>query len=553
MVREYKNMSENSQVKNTAFRRVKYLSLMQMGEQLRMKEKNNAKKRAFMNFLKILVSVTVTALLIFVLYYLKSGFQVNPSKEMFISFLFITQIISVVSCMGSMISILYTSKENAMLLVFPCTYGEIFLSKIVVFAIEELKKSIYFLAPILIAFGVLTGGVAYWLLIVPMWAMLCLLPVLFSAVLSIPVLYAKRFLEKHLTVYAALVVFVIAVAFIGVTILLQRLPDPLRLVAIYGQFIAKVEAWLKSLSSWSLWYIFIGKAMYGDAVYLNLPLSILFFAFVCVTCFLVARPFYFKAVSSTVEAGRTKKHKPIKHKYNNMFLTFFRKELKLFFRNSQSVNSAVTTILLFPFLSYVFNFILLVINKNVLGDFMSVAFNVMITLSILSANNANVASSISSEGHEFAILKTAPSNTSIICYAKIAVTSIVNLIALILTFIMLTFTTTLGAVDLILMFVLLFVITTGHILWSFQLDINNPRILDYAMKGNNVVDNANIGKAIVIGFGIATIAGVLSLLLLMDNYVTGWIRLLLIAAAFYASRHYLLYRNVKVYFNDIQM
>jgi hypothetical protein len=184
---------------------------------------------------------------------------------------------------------------------------------------------------------------------------------------------------------------------------------------------------------------------------------------------------------------------------------------------------------------------------------MSVAFNDMITLSILSANNANVASSISSEGHEFAVLKTAPSNTSIICYAKIAVTSIVNLIALILTFIMLTFTTTLGAVDLILMFVLLFVITTGHILWSFQLDINNPRILDYAMKGNNVVDNANIGKAIVIGFGIATIAGVLSLLLLMDNYVTGWIRLLLIAAAFYASRHYLLYRNVKVYFNDIQM
>ena len=262
---------------------------------------------------------------------------------------------------------------------------------------------------------------------------------------------------------------------------------------------------------------------------------------------------YFKAVSSTVEAGRTKKHRRIKHKVNNMFLTFFRKEMKLFFRNSQSVNSAITTILLFPFLSYVFNFVLIVINKNTLGEFMSVAFNVMITLSILSANNANVASAISSEGNEFAILKTAPSNTSIICWAKIAVTSLVNIVALLATFMMLTFTTALTPSSLLLMAIVLLLVTTGHIFWSFQMDINNPKILDYAMKGNNVVDNGNVAKAILVGFAVATIAGVLTLLLLNDHLVSGWIRLILMAFAFLIARLYLLMRNVKVYFNDIQM
>ena len=78
--------------------------------------------------------------------------------------------------------------------------------------------------------------------------------------------------------------------------------------------------------------------------------------------------------------------------------------------------------------------------------------------------------------------------------------------------------------------------------------------MDYAQKGNSVVDNVNVGKAILIGFVVATIAGVLALLLLMDTTkVSGWIRLFAIAIAFFAARFYLLRRNIKVYFNDIQM
>ena len=292
--------------------------------------------------------------------------------------------------------------------------------------------------------------------------------------------------------------------------------------------------------------------MFGEKVYLNLPIALGIFAAISVACFLIARPFYFKAVSSTVEAGRTQKHKHRVHKHNNLFLTFFRKEMKLFFRNSHSVNSAVFTILMFPFLSYVFNFILLIINKNALGDFMSVAFNVMITLSILSANNANAATSISSEGSEFAILKTAPSNTSVICWAKIAVTMLVNLVALAITFIMLTFTTTLSTNQLILMAIVLVFMTTGHIFWSFQLDVNNPRMIDFATKGS-VVDNINIAKAVVIGFITATLTGVLCLLLLWDNMAFGWIRLIGISLAFLVARIFLLKRNIEVYFNEIQM
>ena len=104
-----------------------------------------------------------------------------------------------------------------------------------------------------------------------------------------------------------------------------------------------------------------------------------------------------------------------------------------------------------------------------------------------------------------------------------------------------------------MMAVALIFTTMAHIMWSFQLDVNNPRILDYATKGNNVVDNVNIGKAIIIGFMVATLFGGLSFILLLDAYVSGWVRLLAIAAAFFVARLYLLRRNIKVYFNEIQM
>ena len=41
----------------------------------------------------------------------------------------------------AMMLTLFASKENTMLLAFPCNYSEIFLSKIIVFSLEEMKKN----------------------------------------------------------------------------------------------------------------------------------------------------------------------------------------------------------------------------------------------------------------------------------------------------------------------------------------------------------------------------------------------------------------------------
>jgi hypothetical protein len=183
---------------------------------------------------------------------------------------------------------------------------------------------------------------------------------------------------------------------------------------------------------------------------------------------------------------------------------------------------------------------------------MTIAFNMMITLSLLGTHNANSASAISSEGNEFAVLKTAPSNTSLICWAKLAVTATINVLSLITTAIMLVFSMRVPIFDVIAIVITIFFISVGQISWGFELDLRNPKITEYASKGDAVTDNGNVAKAIAIAFLISTLVGLLSLILLLDSYVFGWVRILLIAFVFMVARLYLLRSNLKTYFDGIQ-
>ena len=526
---------------------------MQAGEKLRSFKTGNKKALAFKTFLGVVAAVAITFALYFLFNYVKKNFQFKFGYELFTSVIFLTQIISIITCVGSMLAVLYASKENLILMAFPCKYNEIFISKIIVFSLEEFKKSCFFVLPFLLSYGLTaTAGWYYWVQLIPVWIVLTLLPVLISATLSIPMIFVKKFLENHTLIYAAILAVFLVGVFALVVFLLSKVPTPVKLIALYNSFMKSFNKALLAINKFALFYNFIGKAMFGKMVYLYLPLTIVVFAGFAALCFLVAMPFYFKAASSTSEHSKTKKHRFVAHKGGNLFLTFVRKEFKLMFRTSQSMNSAVSIILIFPILSYVLNFILAAIRTNLYGDYMTVAFNLMITLSLISTYNANCAQALSSEGSEFSVLKAAPSNTMIVTWAKLFVTMVVDLLAVATMCGVLIYTTTLSAMDISLMVLMMVLVSLGNILWAFQIDITNPKINDYAVKGDAVVDNPNVAKALVVGFVISTIAGVITLLLLIDAYMSGWIRAILIAAAFFLTRLYLYNSNLKVYFNEIQ-
>jgi len=546
-------MNNESTMKNGVFRRLKYLVLLQAGEKFRGFGQRPEKKTVLRVFLKVLAAVAVTLALYFVFNFLKTKYAFTFDKELFTTVLFLTQIISVISCVGSMMSVLYNGRENLILMAFPCNYNEIFLSKVIVFVMEELRKSCFFVLPFLVSYGMVSGGGgSYWGGLIPTWLFLVLFPVLFSAILSIPFIFIKKFLENHTVVLSAMLVTFLVGAFVLVVFILSKVPTPLRLIAFYHSFMKAFRAILITINGFSLFYAFIGNAMFGVKVWLYVPLMIVIFAATLALCFFVAMPFYFKASSSSAEYSKSGKHKVRKHRVNNLFLTFFRKEAKLMFRTSQNLTSAISIVLIFPILAYMLNFVVAAVRTNVYGDYMTIAFNLMITLSLIGTYNANCAAAISSEGSEFSVLKAAPSNTMIVTWAKLALTMIVDLLAVASMCIVVSLTTTLPARDILLMFAVIIPVSLGNVLWSFQLDITNPKVNEYAVKGDAVVDNPNVTKSLVISFLISTLMGVLTLLLLIDGYKSGWIRAVIVAFVYFALRLFLYNGYLKVYFNDIQ-
>ena len=546
-------MEGNEMQKSTAFHRVKYLTLMQIGDSVRDLKTGNKKRLVAKLSLKTLLAVVMMAVFIAVFAVVKSIFQLSPNREMLIALLFITQAVSVISCLSSMMLTLFASKENTMLLAFPCNYSEIFLSKIIVFALEEMKKNVYFILPLLVGMGINGGvGIAFWLQLPVMWLVLCLLPVFIGAILSIPAIFIKRFLQNHVWLYAAIMIVLFGSAFFVLFKMLSSIELPINLVLVYSKFLDNVTSLLDSINKFALFYNWIGNAMYGKMVYLYLPLTLLILVGLCVACFLAAMPFYFKAASASNENSTNKKHRLKPARRHSLFGTFFRKELKIQLRTFQSVSSIVIVVFLFPLITYVFNFLMAAINTNEMGKEMSIAFNMMIILSLLSTHNANSAASISMEGNEFAVLKTAPSNTSVIAWAKLAVSGLINIASLCMMACMTLMTTRLKLMEVGMLMLCILFVSLGQIAWGFEFDLRKPKIGDYAAKGDGVTDNANIAKAMGVAFLTATLFGIVGLLFMAEDYMFGWIRLLGVALAFMLARFYLLRSNLRAYFEEIQ-
>ncbi len=567
IVHEAEKLSILERQKRSAAR-IRALLLMQMGDKLRRQSRRQRRRFAFRIFLQVLAAIAITGVLTALCFVLKSYFFVPLSRNMLATVLLFSQTFAVLANIGTIQSVLFTDRENSMLLTFPCTFREIVMSKLALFFLRELKKNCFFLLPFLVGFGIATGlGFGFYAFALIAYILLSALPIFAACILSIAFLYGKRWLESIPALYVSSMVVFFAAIFYAAYRLLILLPDPFRFIQEYGKYIAKITDLVDSAARFSLHYGCLADILTGSGGFLDWLILIGTVAAVAVSGIAILLPFYFRAASSSSERSTREKRVRLRshegsrlvtpkriHDRFALYRTFLHKELIITGRDVQKLSATITSFFVLPIVSFVMNYVLDTINTNPLGDYMVIAFNLMISASLLAAFNTDCACALSMEGLEFSVLKTAPSNTMAIAWAKITVTLLSNFIAILGTAVMLYFTTEIGLFDLALLVLTLLLLAGGTVLWSFQLDVRKPQFLEYASKGSSgVVDNPNVGKAALFGFIVATLGGLLSLLLLYDNYTTGWLRIVGIAAGFLAARAFLFYRNLQVYFHEIEL
>ncbi len=538
-------------------RRLKILTLLQLSDRIRIKKNQSAKAIAAKSGLIVLAFVIITGISTALVYALCNLVMIPKTHELITFVIFFLQILSIVASTSGLSKTLYRGKDNPILLAYPARHFEVFLSKLLVFYIYEFLKSIFILLPLFLGFGFIYGTLNFVYIISTLFmvAMLPLFPVLIGAVLTMPILFITRLLNKLPIIKVILTIAGLVFSFWLIIQITSLIPVPLRIVALYNSFIMKVVGFITSVNKYALFYNLVGKLMMGENFFINILILLGIIVGLTLLVVALAMPLYFSLASKSSEQANQKKHKGTNKRSKTTFLTFVKKEWLLSIRNINDLVSNYVFLVATPYVLFFMVSIFTAVDRNTLGHSMTIGFSAFISLLMASASNTASALAITQEGAEFVLLKTVPADTTKMAWAKIFFNLIFSSIIIIISFVVLIiFATRIeNVVPYWLLLIAILLINAGLIFWSLQIDIMNPKLREYAASGDSSSIN-NASRSILIGF-ITTIlftALVVIILFTGGNPVWQWVKIIGIALVFMLARMYLYNSYLKNIFPEIE-
>ncbi|HEY8405320.1 MAG TPA: hypothetical protein VIK67_00445 [Acholeplasma sp.] len=534
------------------FDRLKTLVLLQLKQ--RTKRLDLGSKRIYANIaVQAVILVIVSIVMTLAVHVIKNIFYIPVNEYFAIFILVLTQSIAIIASVLGLTTDLYHSKDNQILFPLPVKNDEIFLSKMMVYYIQELRRNLFILIPILIALGYHQGSdVFYYINIIPLTFILPLISVSIATLLSIPMVLVKNFLKNHNIISAILSLIGFAILFYLIYLLVAQIPVPIRLVQLYNRFIIGLTQLMQTIAGYGTIYTMVGYLMYGIDSLLNYALIIVITAFLLLANYFIAKPLYLKLISSSQEYSVNKtKHVKIRES-KSLFLTFFRKELIIARRSPNELITNYSLLFMLPIIMYVLNYIYMNMNRSLFGNDLVLILNVLIVTLVVTGSNTASASAITTEGYEFILLKTAPYDTSKIAWAKMLFNFLLTTLMIIVSFVLFAIALPVyPKEDIIYLFFFIILINFGHILWSLQLDILKPKLAEYATSGS-LTDHDNIKKSLSIGVMLALIFTVVSIVCFVIAQDLGWVLMIGMALVFALNRFFSFRAHLKAYFIDIE-
>ena len=197
---------------------------MQLKEKLDLKRPDVKRLGVFRIALSVLMPLlkfaTVVALCaVFILVAARLNiFSINGTvPQSVISLVFVFMMItSIFSCTAGLTKSMYYSKDNAILLTLPCSPTQVYLSKLIIFFIFEVKRNFGFIVPLFIAYFI-THEYSFifypWILLG--FLIISMFTVAIGALLSIPTMWFVNFFRQRKALQIISLILVVAAAYIA--------------------------------------------------------------------------------------------------------------------------------------------------------------------------------------------------------------------------------------------------------------------------------------------------------------------------------------------------
>ena len=229
------------QTLSESWRALSTLVKMQLKEKMDMSFLRSTRQLIFKLVWLIIEFAAITAALTVVFHFVKllGLFSlVHDIPVSVISLIFaVMLLLSIVTDTVGLMKSLYFSKDNTVLLTFPATPSLVFFSKLAVYYVYEIRKSFMFTIPMFIAFGIAKGYGAYyypWLLL--MFVLISTVPVLISALLSIPAMFIYVFLNRVKTLQYILYCLAAIIGIAALWYVLGVIPADINFIESWSHF-----------------------------------------------------------------------------------------------------------------------------------------------------------------------------------------------------------------------------------------------------------------------------------------------------------------------------
>lgn len=509
-----------------------------------------------------LVAVTAVFFLLFYLSVMMSVFSFSkylPDTVVNIVFTLI-QLMAIVSCTVGLSNALYLSKDNAVLLTLPATNSQIFVSKLVLFYIFELKRNLSLTLPMFIAYGITNNAVWYYYIwLVPCFALISLVPVTIGALLSIPALYVGAFVRRYKWLQYSLMLILAAAIVYVVVALISKIPQNINILGQWGSISVQIQKFLYNFSNiFKPFYWMCLMAVGGTLrissrlfwvdtlLYLSGVLGVIavFFGL----SFLLARPLFFSMASKQFEYEK-RVIAPRKNRMLPRSLSPFAESLQMEFRSSRHILLVVVELALPAIIVLFLNKLYAAMNTSYTGTKMTQTFNVLALLVTVLSFNSPYASIYSKEASARNILKTRPTNYLLTLFARISSRAFITVLSVVISVI--TYSSVSGAGANLMVpycFTMVF-LSAAHLLWCAEIDIMKSQADQYQTIGLDF-DNPNERTATIAGLAIAVLITVMFYMVSDRGIDTAYIKIMAVSAAFLAVRIYLYVTRAKLYFME---
>ena len=544
---------------------LKTLTVMQLKEKMDRSGAASFKKRLFQIIYSVIGFVVVTVLCflllkaanILTIFSLVGDIPVSVMAIILGAML----ALSIVFTMVGLVQSLYLSRDNLVLLTFPVKPSIVFLSKLLVYYIYELKKNSLFLIPLFFAYGLVKSlALYYYVWVLFLFLFVSLLPVLIAAVLSISALFVYQLCRRvHILQYTLIA---LGVALCGWTVLslIRMIPDNIDLVASWGSTYWEIQDFLDGFEQKCAMVVAFTELILGKRVGMaevlftakTLPRLLILWgvlAALVVVCFALSQPLFYKMASTPFEYRKRNFAQGKPNRKTPAFLSALKKEWIAGLRDNSILALVVQTAVVLPLAIELLAKLYAAMDTRFFGQQLGIAFNLMIVLLLLLSANIGIASAYSRDGATAYLNKVQPTTYGKLLFSKLIIPMVVGAVGTIATTTVFASHSGLGAGNNVMFGLTAYLFYLTHLFWSAEMDIMNPQYAQYATfagQSNNVNEN----KSMILCFALSILAAGVELLLALEGVRVAWIKMTCIALVFCAVKIWSYFIKIKVFYKE---